>query len=85
MSFALFLPFTNGAAYGIRMATCLTIEEARGSPYAGKSGAILIKENGETSRQSCLPLEVLEQARVELPAPPREPQPAAADERKEEL
>ncbi len=79
MSFALFLPFTNGAPYGTRMAACLTIEEARGSPYAGRPGTILIQENGDTHGRSVVPLEVLEQARVELSLPPREPEPIATD------
>ncbi len=80
MSFALFLPFTNGAPYGIRIATCLTLQEARGSPYVGRPNAIVIKENGDTRGRSCLPLAVLEQARVELtPAPPRDPEPITTD------
>ena len=79
MSFALFLPFTNGARYGTRMATCATAEEARGSPYAGKPDAILIKESGDTRGRSCLPLEVLERARIELSTAPHEPEHAGAN------
>ena len=80
MLFALFLPFTNGASYGIRMATDLTLKEVRQNPFAERPGAIVIEENGDTRGRSCLPLAVLEQARVELPpAPPRDPEPTATD------